>query len=99
MRQLVKQAVADAKADFDHVNARSFEYQALKREADADKQLYEELVRKIKEAGINAGLPEQRDPHRRSGPAGAEGRCFPTSRSTRCWRFCFQRWWRSARRC
>jgi polysaccharide biosynthesis transport protein len=51
-----KQAVADAKADFDHVNARSFEYQALKREADADKQLYEELVRKIKEAGINAGF-------------------------------------------
>jgi succinoglycan biosynthesis transport protein ExoP len=52
----VKQAVADAKADFDHVNARSFEYQALKREADADKQLYIELVRKIKEAGINAGF-------------------------------------------
>ncbi|HTB15118.1 MAG TPA: polysaccharide biosynthesis tyrosine autokinase [Bryobacteraceae bacterium] len=52
----VKRAVADAKADFDHVNARSFEYQALKREADADKHLYEELVRKIKEAGINAGF-------------------------------------------
>jgi polysaccharide biosynthesis transport protein len=52
----MKQAVADAKADFDHVNARSFEYQALKREADADKNLYEELVRKIKEAGINAGF-------------------------------------------
>jgi len=52
----VKQAVADAKDDFDRVNARSFEYQALKREADADKLLYEELVRKIKEAGINAGF-------------------------------------------
>ncbi len=54
--EAVKQAVADAKAEFDHVNARSFEYQALKREADADKLLYEELVRKIKEAGINAGF-------------------------------------------
>lgn len=52
----VKQAVADAKSEFDRVNARSFEYQALKREADADKLLYEELVRKIKEAGINAGF-------------------------------------------
>jgi capsular exopolysaccharide synthesis family protein len=52
----VKQAVADAKTEFDRVNARSFEYQALKREADADKLLYEELVRKIKEAGINAGF-------------------------------------------
>jgi len=51
-----KQAVADAKAEFDGMNARSFEYQAVKREADADKKLYEELVRKIKEAGINAGF-------------------------------------------
>jgi polysaccharide biosynthesis transport protein len=38
------------------LNARSFNYQSLKREADGDKQLYEELVRKIKEAGINAGF-------------------------------------------
>jgi succinoglycan biosynthesis transport protein ExoP len=53
---MVKDAVAVAKAEFDHMNARSFEYQALKREADADKNLYEVLVRKIKEAGINAGF-------------------------------------------
>ncbi len=53
---MVKQAVADAKAEFDRVNSRSFEYQALKREADADKSLYEELIRKIKEASINAGF-------------------------------------------
>jgi capsular exopolysaccharide synthesis family protein len=53
---MLKQAVAEAKAEFDRVNARSFEYQALKREADADKNLYEELIRKIKEAGINAGF-------------------------------------------
>ena len=38
------------------LNARSFEYQTLKREADSDKKLYEELVRKIKEAGINASF-------------------------------------------
>ena len=54
--QMAGQAVAEAKAEFDKVNARSFEYQALKREADADKTLYDELVRKIKEAGINAGF-------------------------------------------
>ena len=48
--------VAAAKIEFDRVNARSFEYQAAKREADADKTLYAELVRKIKEAGINAGF-------------------------------------------
>jgi len=53
---MLRQAVAETKADFDRLNARSFEYQSLKREADADKSLYEELVRKIKEAGINAGF-------------------------------------------
>ncbi len=54
--QMAGEAVAGAKREFDSMNARSFEYQALKREADADKTLYEELVRKIKEAGINAGF-------------------------------------------
>ena len=49
-------AVKDTKAEFDRLNARSFEYQTLKREADGDKKLYEELVRKIKEAGINASF-------------------------------------------
>jgi capsular exopolysaccharide synthesis family protein len=53
---MLQKAVAETKAEFDHINARSFEYQALKREADADRTLYEELVRKIKEAGINAGF-------------------------------------------
>ena len=54
--QMSGEAVAAAKREFDSMNARSFEYQALKREADADKALYDELVRKIKEAGINAGF-------------------------------------------
>jgi succinoglycan biosynthesis transport protein ExoP len=53
---MARQAVGEAKKEFDEVNARSFEYNARKREADADKNLYEELVRKIKEAGINAGF-------------------------------------------
>jgi capsular exopolysaccharide synthesis family protein len=53
---LLRKAVAETKAESDRINARSFEYQALKREADADKTLNEELVRRIKEAGINAGF-------------------------------------------
>jgi capsular exopolysaccharide synthesis family protein len=53
---MLKRAVAETKAEFDRLNARSFEYQALKREAAADKSLYEELVRKIKEATINSGF-------------------------------------------
>src|SRR6202142_89564 len=54
--RMLESAVNQTKAEFDRLNARSFEYQSLKREADADKSLYEELVRKIKEAGINAGF-------------------------------------------
>src|SRR5438067_10213286 len=53
---MLRQAVNETKSEFDRVNARSFEYQALKREAEADKGLYEELVRKIKEATINSGF-------------------------------------------
>jgi capsular exopolysaccharide synthesis family protein len=53
---MLKKAVAEIKDEFDHLNARSFEYKALKREAEADKGLYDELVRKIKEAGINSSF-------------------------------------------
>ncbi len=54
--EMLKHAVAETKSEYDKLNSRSFEYQQLKREADADKKLYEELVTKIKEAGINAGF-------------------------------------------
>jgi succinoglycan biosynthesis transport protein ExoP len=52
----LSRSIAETKAEFDRLNARSFEYQALKRDADADRTLYEDLVRKIREAGINAGF-------------------------------------------
>src|SRR4029079_9276904 len=53
---MLHRAVSETKAEFDRLNARSFEYQALKRGAEADKSLYKELVRKIKEATINSGF-------------------------------------------
>lgn len=53
---MLRRAVAEQKTEFDRINSRSIEYQTLKREAEADKKLYEELVRKIKEAGINASF-------------------------------------------
>ncbi len=54
--QMLEKAVKTTKEEFDQVNARSFEYQTLKREAEGDKKLYEELVRKIKEASINSAF-------------------------------------------
>ena len=53
---LLRRDMTQAKAEFNQMNARSFEYKALKQEADTDKALYEELIRKIREAGINASF-------------------------------------------
>jgi succinoglycan biosynthesis transport protein ExoP len=53
---MLRKATAEIKAEFDHLNARSFEYKSVKREAEADKGFYDELVRKIKEAGINSSF-------------------------------------------
>ena len=54
--QMLQRAVAETKGDYDQLNSRSFEYQQLKRDADADKTLYADLERRIREAGINAGF-------------------------------------------
>jgi succinoglycan biosynthesis transport protein ExoP len=54
--KMLETAVKDTKAEFDRLNSRSFEYQTLKREAEGDKKLYDDLIRKIKEAGINASF-------------------------------------------
>ena len=54
--RMLAQAVVETKAQFNQLNVRSFEYQSLRREAEGDKKVYDELIRKIKEAGINASF-------------------------------------------
>ena len=54
--EMLGKAVNETKAEYDQLNARSFEYQQLKRDADTNKALYSDLERRIKEAGINAGF-------------------------------------------
>jgi len=56
--QILQREVAETKAEWDAINARSFEYQQLKREADTDKALYDELIKKIEEANINSGFQD-----------------------------------------
>ncbi len=56
--QILEKTVADAKAEWDSLNVRSFQYRQLKQEADSDKSLYDELVKKIQEANINAGFQD-----------------------------------------
>jgi succinoglycan biosynthesis transport protein ExoP len=54
--EMMRNAVNEQKREFDSVNSRSFQYQSLKREAEGDKKLYDELVRRIKEAAINSSF-------------------------------------------
>jgi succinoglycan biosynthesis transport protein ExoP len=56
--QTLHKAVDEAKAELDSLNGKAFEYTNLKRDADADRKLYDELNRKIQEAGINAGFQD-----------------------------------------
>jgi capsular exopolysaccharide synthesis family protein len=52
----IGKAVQDSKDEFDKLNANSFEYKAVKQEAETDKTLYDELWRKIQEAEINSSF-------------------------------------------
>jgi len=54
--QILQKELANTKAEWDSLNTRSFQYQQLKQEADADRALYNELIKKIREADINAGF-------------------------------------------
>ena len=78
--QMLQESVGQTKDEFDRINSRSFEYSALKRDADSDKALFDELTRKIKEAGINASF--QNSSIRLADPARPALRpVFPNTRS------------------
>jgi polysaccharide biosynthesis transport protein len=53
---LLSEALDTQKAETNHQAERLVQYNILKREAEANKQLYEGLLTKLKEAGISAGL-------------------------------------------
>jgi succinoglycan biosynthesis transport protein ExoP len=53
---LLNQALDKQKAETNQQAERLVQYNILKREAEANKQLYEGLLTKLKEAGISAGL-------------------------------------------
>ena len=51
---MLQKQVAETRGEFERLNAKSVDYSTLKQDAESDKKLYDELVRKIREAGINA---------------------------------------------
>lgn len=54
--QGMQRALAEAKAASDRLHTRSFQYEVLKQNAEADKKTYEELQRHLRKAGAAAGL-------------------------------------------
>jgi capsular exopolysaccharide synthesis family protein len=54
--QLLSQALDQQKAEVNKMSERMVQYSILKREAEANKALYDGLLTKLKEAGISAGL-------------------------------------------
>lgn len=53
---LVRQAFEEQRKQANLVAGRSVQYNILKREVDTNKQLYEGLMQRLKEAGVSAGL-------------------------------------------
>jgi succinoglycan biosynthesis transport protein ExoP len=53
---LLKQALDQQKAETNQMAEKLVQYNILKREAEANKQLYDGMLQKLKEAGITAGL-------------------------------------------
>jgi len=53
---LLKQALDEQKAQVNQTAEKLVQYSILKREADTNKQLYDGMLQKLKEAGITAGL-------------------------------------------
>jgi succinoglycan biosynthesis transport protein ExoP len=54
--KLLTQALQAQKAHADTFNQNSIQYNILKRQVDTDKQLYDGLLQRMKEAGVSAGL-------------------------------------------
>jgi len=54
--RLLKDAVALQTREFNDIAERSIQYNLIKREVDTNKQLYEGLLQRLKEAGVSAGL-------------------------------------------
>jgi succinoglycan biosynthesis transport protein ExoP len=57
--RLVRSALLQAKSEADAYNSRAIEYGILKRDADADKTLYNDLLQRVKEANLSATFRTQ----------------------------------------
>jgi polysaccharide biosynthesis transport protein len=55
-KRLLDQAVAAQTKEFNQIAEKSIQYNILKRESDTNRQLYEGLLSRVKEASVSAGI-------------------------------------------
>jgi succinoglycan biosynthesis transport protein ExoP len=55
-KRIIDQAVAQQTREFNSIAQKSVQYNILKREADTNRQLYEGLLERVKEASVSAGM-------------------------------------------
>ena len=53
---LLTTAFEQQKQEANHLNESAIEYSVLKRDAESNRQLYQDLLQRLKEAGVSAGL-------------------------------------------
>jgi capsular exopolysaccharide synthesis family protein len=53
---LLREAVAAQTREFNDIGEKSIQYNILKREVETNRQLYEGLLQRLKEAGVSAGM-------------------------------------------
>jgi capsular exopolysaccharide synthesis family protein len=54
--RLLREAVAAQTREFNDIGEKSIQYNILKREVETNRQLYEGLLQRLKEAGVSAGM-------------------------------------------
>ena len=54
--KLLKEAVTGQGKEFNDIAEKSIQYNILKREVDTNRQIYEGLLQRLKEAGVSAGM-------------------------------------------
>jgi len=55
-KRLLDEAVTQQTREFNQIAEKSIQYNILRREAETNKQLYDGLLQRLKEAGVSAGL-------------------------------------------
>ena len=85
--EILQEALDKQKAEANDLAEKLVQYNILQHDAEANKQLYDGLLQKLKEAGITAGLRSSNIRVVDPGAGAVQVRRGRRRRATSCWRF------------